>query len=195
MMLRGAAGPRHDDWPMTASAHAQELARKLEDRSATIAVVGLGYVGLPLVRAMHGAGFRVLGFGIENFSLSVLKEFNKARIHPHIRPVLEKALEIGITPFLDMILTSPRGSLEDLGLGDILQIVSFINSRSIGSGELILRWRAPDDAPVSVRAVSTWSGRTCTAIRRLRSCLACASKASKSRPQSSRRACTPPDST
>ena len=69
----------------------------------------------PRLRAMHSAGFRVLGFGIENFSLAVLKEFNKAAIHPHIRPVLRNALEIGITPFLDMIMTSPRGSLEDLG--------------------------------------------------------------------------------
>jgi len=64
--------------------------------------------------AMQRAGFRVLGFGVENFSLSVLKEFNKARIYPMIRPVLESALELGITPFLDMILTSPRCGLEDL---------------------------------------------------------------------------------
>ena len=64
--------------------------------------------------AMRRAGFRVLGFGVENFSLPVLKEFNKARIHPLIEPVLKDALELRITPFLDMIMTSPRGSIEDL---------------------------------------------------------------------------------
>jgi radical SAM superfamily enzyme YgiQ (UPF0313 family) len=64
--------------------------------------------------AMRRAGFRVLGFGVENFSLGVLKEFGKARIHPLIEPVLESALQTGITPFLDMIMTSPRGSLQDL---------------------------------------------------------------------------------
>jgi radical SAM superfamily enzyme YgiQ (UPF0313 family) len=64
--------------------------------------------------AMRRCGFRVLGFGVENFSLAVLKEFNKARIHPLIAPVLKSALATGVTPFLDMIMTSPRGSLEDL---------------------------------------------------------------------------------
>jgi radical SAM superfamily enzyme YgiQ (UPF0313 family) len=64
--------------------------------------------------AMRGAGFRVLGFGIENFSLAVLHEFNKAHIHAHIEPMLRAALDVGITPFLDLILTSPRCRLADL---------------------------------------------------------------------------------
>jgi len=66
------------------------------------------------LEAMRDAGFRVLGFGIESFSPSVLAEFNKGRIYEHIVPVLENALRLGITPFLDMILTSPRCSLEAL---------------------------------------------------------------------------------
>ncbi|MGH8300831.1 MAG: B12-binding domain-containing radical SAM protein [Steroidobacteraceae bacterium] len=64
--------------------------------------------------AMRGAGFRVLGFGIESFSPRTLAEFNKAQIHRHIEPVLSGALELGITPFLDLILSSPRSSLEDI---------------------------------------------------------------------------------
>ncbi len=64
--------------------------------------------------AMRRAGFRVLGFGIENFSRRVLSEFNKAQIYPHIEPTLATALELGITPFLDLILSSPRASLEDV---------------------------------------------------------------------------------
>jgi radical SAM superfamily enzyme YgiQ (UPF0313 family) len=64
--------------------------------------------------AMRRAGFRVLGFGIESFSRSMLAEFNKAQIHSHIEPVLATARELGITPFLDIILTSPRASLPDL---------------------------------------------------------------------------------
>jgi radical SAM superfamily enzyme YgiQ (UPF0313 family) len=65
--------------------------------------------------AMRSAGFRVLGFGIESFSRRILAEFNKAQIHRHIEPVLTAALELGITPFLDLILSSPRANLEDLG--------------------------------------------------------------------------------
>src|SRR5439155_1029012 len=59
-------------------------------------------------------GFRVLGFGIESFSPRVLGEFNKAQIHRHIEPMLSAALELGVTPFLDLILSSPRASLEDV---------------------------------------------------------------------------------
>jgi len=64
--------------------------------------------------ALARAGFRVLGFGIESFSHNVLKEFNKGRIYPHIEPVLTCALDLSITPFLDLILTSPRATLVDL---------------------------------------------------------------------------------
>jgi hypothetical protein len=64
--------------------------------------------------AMQRAGFRVLGFGIENFSASVLSEFNKSQIHRHIEPMLSAALANGITPFLDLILSSPRATMQDV---------------------------------------------------------------------------------
>ena len=41
---------------------ADELLDKLRSRRARIGVVGLGYVGLPLARAFHEAGFSVTGF-------------------------------------------------------------------------------------------------------------------------------------
>jgi radical SAM superfamily enzyme YgiQ (UPF0313 family) len=63
---------------------------------------------------MQRAGFRVLGFGIENFSRNVLNEFNKGQIHRHIEPMLSITLELGITPFLDLILSSPRATLDDV---------------------------------------------------------------------------------
>ncbi|HYO78802.1 MAG TPA: radical SAM protein [Thermoanaerobaculia bacterium] len=68
------------------------------------------------IAAMREAGFRVLGFGIENFSPVVLAEFNKSRIVPAIEPALTAALANGITPFLDIILTSPRATLADLAI-------------------------------------------------------------------------------
>jgi hypothetical protein len=66
------------------------------------------------IGAMRRAGFRVLGFGIESFSKSVLSEFNKAQIHRHIEPMLATALAAGVTPFLDLILSSPHSALEDV---------------------------------------------------------------------------------
>jgi radical SAM superfamily enzyme YgiQ (UPF0313 family) len=71
-------------------------------------------MSLERLAAMRRAGFRVLGFGIENFAPRVLAEFNKAQIHRHIEPMLSAALEAGITPFLDLILSSPGASLEDV---------------------------------------------------------------------------------
>jgi radical SAM superfamily enzyme YgiQ (UPF0313 family) len=68
------------------------------------------------IAAMREAGFRVLGFGIESFSPAILAEFNKSRIAPAIEPVLTAALANGVTPFLDIILTSPRATLPDLAL-------------------------------------------------------------------------------
>jgi radical SAM superfamily enzyme YgiQ (UPF0313 family) len=66
------------------------------------------------LQAMHRAGFRVLGFGIESFSQRVLTEFNKAQIHRHIVPMLDATLAAGITPFLDLILSSPASSMDDV---------------------------------------------------------------------------------
>jgi UDP-N-acetyl-D-glucosamine dehydrogenase len=42
-----------------------ELGRKIDDRSACIGVIGLGYVGLPLAVEFAKAGFKVVGFEID----------------------------------------------------------------------------------------------------------------------------------
>jgi UDP-N-acetyl-D-glucosamine dehydrogenase len=42
-----------------------ELAQRIEARSATICIVGLGYVGLPLAIASAEAGFSVLGVDVD----------------------------------------------------------------------------------------------------------------------------------
>ncbi len=41
------------------------LRQKLVDKSAVIGVIGLGYVGLPLVRTFIAAGYRCLGFDVD----------------------------------------------------------------------------------------------------------------------------------
>ena len=49
------------------------LLSKLEMRTATIGVVGLGYVGLPLAAATARAGFKVIGFDVDNSKVEKLK--------------------------------------------------------------------------------------------------------------------------
>jgi UDP-N-acetyl-D-glucosamine dehydrogenase len=53
---------------------ADELFRKLENKTALVAIVGLGYVGLPLMLAFDAAGFQTLGFDIDQEKLIALRE-------------------------------------------------------------------------------------------------------------------------
>ena len=48
------------------------LQSKIDDRSAIVGVIGLGYVGLPLLYAFCDVGFRVLGFDIDRDKISRL---------------------------------------------------------------------------------------------------------------------------
>jgi UDP-N-acetyl-D-glucosamine dehydrogenase len=45
--------------------HLQRLLERIERRHAVVGVVGLGYVGLPLIKAFIEAGFRALGYDVD----------------------------------------------------------------------------------------------------------------------------------
>jgi UDP-N-acetyl-D-glucosamine dehydrogenase len=67
----------------------QELIRKAGDRSAVFGVVGLGYVGLPLVVEIADAGYRVIGFDVNprvtdgiNAGRSHIQDIPSARLAP-----------------------------------------------------------------------------------------------------------------
>jgi UDP-N-acetyl-D-glucosamine dehydrogenase len=53
---------------------AQELLRKIESRQATVGILGLGYVGLPLALAFSKAGFPVLGFDVDDRKVDDLNQ-------------------------------------------------------------------------------------------------------------------------
>jgi len=55
---------------------ALDLEKRIKDRKACIGVIGLGYVGLPLVKTFLKAGFKVIGFDVDQKKVSHL---NKAR--------------------------------------------------------------------------------------------------------------------
>ena len=52
---------------------AAHFVARIEDRSAVVAVIGLGYVGLPLVELFAGRGFRVIGFDIDPVKVAKLQ--------------------------------------------------------------------------------------------------------------------------
>lgn len=49
------------------------LHEKIEDRSAVVGVMALGYVGLPLIRTFFDVGFRVLGFDVDPRKIEQLR--------------------------------------------------------------------------------------------------------------------------
>lgn len=51
----------------------EALKRRLSERSAHVGVIGLGYVGLPLVLAFVGAGYRVTGFDVDSEKIRKLE--------------------------------------------------------------------------------------------------------------------------
>lgn len=48
------------------------LQTKIQDRSAVVAVIGMGYVGLPLARAFWGAGYQVVGVDVDDDKVAKL---------------------------------------------------------------------------------------------------------------------------
>jgi len=56
-----------------ATTPAAQLEAKIRARTATVGVVGLGYVGLPLLRAFFQAGFPVVGYDVDTTKIDMLK--------------------------------------------------------------------------------------------------------------------------
>jgi UDP-N-acetyl-D-glucosamine dehydrogenase len=53
---------------------AKQLLQKIENKSALVGIIGLGYVGLPLALAFAEKGFRVLGFDVDSEKVDQLSE-------------------------------------------------------------------------------------------------------------------------
>src|SRR5688500_4420038 len=47
------------------NANRQALHARIQDKTARLGIIGLGYVGLPLVRMFATGGYRVVGFDID----------------------------------------------------------------------------------------------------------------------------------
>lgn len=65
------------------------LLEKITNRSARIGIIGLGYVGLPLVIEFYKAGFPVTGFDIDPEKVRMLKEGKSYIRHIDISPLVE----------------------------------------------------------------------------------------------------------
>ncbi|WP_199170110.1 nucleotide sugar dehydrogenase [Sporosarcina sp. P20a] len=66
----------------------EDLIQKLEGKTATVGVVGLGYVGLPLAVEKAKAGFSVIGFDVQEDKVRMVNEGNN-----YIGDVIQEDLE------------------------------------------------------------------------------------------------------
>jgi UDP-N-acetyl-D-glucosamine dehydrogenase len=92
---------------------ALDLEKKIRKREAFVGIIGLGYVGLPLVKTFLNAGFRVIGFDVDKKKVSSL---NKAK--SYIKHVTADDLK----PFIREKKFEATSDFKNLSTADVIII-------------------------------------------------------------------------
>src|SRR5450759_1992984 len=125
------------------AAYKEQLLEKLHQRSATIAVVGLGYVGLPLACALAEAGHRVIGIDL---SLKKVEGINEGRSHVEDVPpsqikrlVQERRLrattEYDRVQSADVVIIAVPTPIDEYRVPDL----SYVRSAALSLAEVVSR--------------------------------------------------------
>lgn len=80
----------------------EKLLEKIEDKSAVIGIIGLGYVGLPLLLRFVEVGYKVIGFDVDNTKIEKLHAGESYIKHIPAAPIksaVSKGLFQGTTDF------------------------------------------------------------------------------------------------
>jgi len=86
----------------------EELLEKLNNRTAVVGIVGLGYVGLPLMLRFTEVGFRVIGFDIDSVkvdSLSKGESYINHIAHDRIKQAIDNGMFQPTTDFSKAVVT------------------------------------------------------------------------------------------
>ncbi len=130
------------------SQQSQALERKILDREAVIGVVGLGYVGLPLVKAFVNKGFRVLGFDIDvrkvtmlNRGQSYIKHISTGELKTYLsQKKLEATTDFARLPEADAVIIcvpTPLDAHRNPDLSFVLDTTRMI-ARYLRKGQLVV---------------------------------------------------------
>ena len=82
----------------------ERINQRLENKNAVIGVIGLGYVGLPLVRAFCRGGLRVMGFDVDQAKVNKLLAGRSYIRHIPARLISSLIRENFFTPTSDFSL-------------------------------------------------------------------------------------------
>ncbi len=83
------------------SSACHELLNGLRQKTATVGVIGLGYVGLPLANLFHQKGFRVIGFDIDQRKVDALNAGRSYIGHIPVDRVAELMADGRFVPTVD----------------------------------------------------------------------------------------------
>lgn len=126
---------------------ASELLQRIEQRSAVVGIIGLGYVGLPVAVELGRAGFHVIGFDIDETRLDTLN-----RGICHISDVDERVFHEALATHLEftnhfdrlaeadaiiICVPTPLNSSREPDVSHILEAAAQI-ARCLRPGQLIL---------------------------------------------------------
>lgn len=126
--------------------HIQRLTKIINDRSAIIGVVGLGYIGLPLCLRYAEAGFNVIGFDIDpekprqiNAGQSYIRHFPKIAIEQALKRGFEATTDYSQTANCDALILCVPTPLTDQREPDLSFIFDTIDSLLpfLNAGQLI----------------------------------------------------------
>ncbi|WP_432798738.1 nucleotide sugar dehydrogenase [Poriferisphaera sp. WC338] len=78
-----------------------QLLQNIEDKTFSVGILGLGYVGLPLAKAFFEAGFTVMGFDVDAKKVELLNKGENYLKHLGEDYIAEMAKSERFTPFAD----------------------------------------------------------------------------------------------
>ena len=127
---------------------AADLIRRFEARTASVAVVGLGYVGLPLAVEFASAGFTTYGLDVDDRRVqalargeSYISDVSSARVQPlvacgKIRPSTDFGA-LGLADSINICVPTPLRKTKDPDLSYIVSAVEQVAAR-LRRGQLVV---------------------------------------------------------
>ena len=132
----------------TASSLVSDLQQKIEQKSAIVGVIGLGYVGLPLISAFTEAGFRCIGYDVDEFKVasltsgkSYIQHISSAQVQDWVlRQVFEATADMGRLSEADVLLIcvpTPLSDSRDPDLGYVSMTAEAV-AAGLRPGQLVI---------------------------------------------------------